>query len=59
MKGGGYVNEWKQAVIGAFSWVTSEGVLCEERMRGVRYNIVDAIVYSDAIHRYEEGDIFI
>ena len=35
----------------AWKWVTKEGVLCEENMRGVRVNILDFISHADAIHR--------
>lgn len=28
-----------------------QGVLCEENMRGVRFNIYDVTLHADAIHR--------
>merc|ERR1712154_633946 len=36
-----YLNEIKDSVIAGFQWASKEGVLCEENMRGVRYNIYD------------------
>lgn len=38
------MSEVKQSVVTAFKWTTSEGVLVEEPMRGVRLNILDATV---------------
>jgi len=35
----------------AFEWVCCEGALCGEPLQGVRYNVVDAELHSDAIHR--------
>ena len=29
----------------------SQGVMCEENMRGVRFNIHDVTLHADAIHR--------
>nr|CAD7573554.1 unnamed protein product [Timema californicum] len=34
-----------------FQWATKEGVLSEENMRGVRFNIYDVTLHTDAIHR--------
>ncbi|XP_068210066.1 translation elongation factor 2-like [Palaemon carinicauda] len=34
-----------------FQWATKEGVLCGERMRGVRFNLQDAVLHSDPMHR--------
>jgi len=46
-----YLNEIKDSCIGAFQWATKEGVLCEENMRGIRFNILDVVLHTDAIHR--------
>jgi len=46
-----YLNEIKDSVIAGFQWATKEGVLCEENMRGVRFNIYDVTLHADAIHR--------
>merc|ERR1719516_196407 len=46
-----YLNEIKDSVVAGFQWATKEGVLCEENMRGVRFNIHDVTLHTDAIHR--------
>lgn len=46
-----YLNEIKDSVIGAFQWATKEGVVCDEPMRGCRFNIMDVVLHADAIHR--------
>merc|ERR1719410_1691177 len=50
-KGVQYLNEIKDSVIAGFQWATKEGVLCDENMRGVRFNIYDVTLHTDAIHR--------
>jgi elongation factor 2 len=50
-KGVQYLNEIKDSVRGGFDWAVKEGVLCEENMRGVRFNIHDVTLHTDAIHR--------
>ena len=50
-KGVQYLNEIKDSVIGGFQWASKEGPLCEENMRGVRFNIHDVTLHADAIHR--------
>jgi elongation factor 2 len=50
-KGVQYLNEIKDSVVGAFQWATKEGVLCDENMRGIRFNINDVVLHTDAIHR--------
>ncbi|KAJ3546640.1 hypothetical protein NM688_g5495 [Phlebia brevispora] len=50
-KGVQYLNEIKDSCVAAFQWATKEGVLCEENMRGVRFNILDVTLHTDAIHR--------
>jgi len=50
-KGVQYLNEIKDSVVSAFNWVTREGPLCEENVRGVRFNIHDVTLHADAIHR--------
>jgi len=46
-----YLNEIKDSVIAGFQWASKEGVLTEENMRGVRFNIYDVTLHADAIHR--------
>ncbi|KAA1467788.1 P-loop containing nucleoside triphosphate hydrolase protein [Dentipellis sp. KUC8613] len=50
-KGVQYLNEIKDSCIAAFQWATKEGVCAEENMRGVRVNILDVTLHTDAIHR--------
>jgi elongation factor 2 len=50
-KGVQYLNEIKDSVIAAFQWVTKEGVLTQENMRGIRFNFMDVVLHTDAIHR--------
>merc|ERR1711988_678826 len=46
-----YLNEIKEHVNSAFQWTTKEGPLCEEPMRGIRFNLKDVVLHTDAIHR--------
>jgi len=46
-----YVAEIKEHVNSAFQWTTKEGPLCEENMRGIRFNLTDVTLHADAIHR--------
>eukprot|EP01110_Echinostelium_bisporum_P011150 TRINITY_DN486_c0_g1_i1.p1 TRINITY_DN486_c0_g1~~TRINITY_DN486_c0_g1_i1.p1 ORF type:complete len:841 (-),score=493.33 TRINITY_DN486_c0_g1_i1:6-2528(-) len=50
-KGVQYLNEIKDSCVAAFQWATKEGVLCEENMRGIRFNLIDVTLHADAIHR--------
>lgn len=50
-KGVQYLNEIKDHVIGGFQWASGKGPLCEEPMRGVRFNLHDVTMHADAIHR--------
>ena len=46
-----YLTEIKDSVANAFQWVTKEGIVAEEIMRGIRFNILDVELHADAIHR--------
>ena len=46
-----YLNEIRDSMEGAFQNVTKEGVLAEESLRGVRFNIQDVELHNDSIHR--------
>merc|ERR1711933_203745 len=46
-----YLNEIKEHVNSAFQWATKEGPLCEENMRGIRFNLMDVTLHTDSIHR--------
>ena len=46
-----YLNEIKDSFVSAFQWASGEGTLCEEHMRGIRFNILDVVLHADSIHR--------
>merc|ERR1711970_1595718 len=50
-KGVQYLHEIKDSVVAGFQWASKEGVLCDENMRGCRYDIHDVTLHADAIHR--------
>jgi elongation factor 2 len=50
-KGVQYLNEIKDSCVAGFQWASKEGVLCEENMRGIRFNVHDVTLHADAIHR--------
>jgi elongation factor 2 len=50
-KGVNYLLEIKESVVGGFAWASSNGPLCEEQMRGCRFNLMDVVLHADAIHR--------
>ena len=56
-KGVQYLNEIKDSCVAAFQWVTKEGVLCEENMRGVRVNILDVTVCFSAAGTSRKRDV--
>ena len=50
-KGVQFLTEIKDSVEAAFQWATREGVMCDENMRGCRFDIHDVTLHADAIHR--------
>lgn len=46
-----YVNEIKDSMNSAFQQQTYGGVLCDEALRGIRFNLMDLTLHADAIHR--------
>jgi len=50
-KGVQYLNEIKDSMVSGFQWASKEGVMCDENMRGIRFNIHDVTLHADAIHR--------
>lgn len=46
-----FMNEIKEHMISGFEQVTKAGVLCEESLRGVRFNVNDTHLHNDSIHR--------
>lgn len=49
--GAQYLHEVRDSIVAAFQWVTAAGVLMGEKLRGVRFNIVDVTVHQDPSHR--------
>merc|ERR1711881_752226 len=49
-KGVQYLNEIQDSVVAGFQWASKEGVLCDENMRGCRFDIHDVTLHADAIH---------
>merc|ERR1712032_1331195 len=45
-KGVQYLNEIKDSVVAGFQWATKEGVLCDENLRAVRFNIYDVTLHA-------------
>jgi len=50
-KGVQYMAEIRDSCIAGFQWATKEGILCDEVMRGCRFDIHDVTLHADAIHR--------
>jgi len=50
-KGVNYLLEIKESVVGGFAWATQSGPLCDEQLRGTRFNLMDVVLHADAIHR--------
>jgi len=50
-KGVQYLNEIKDSMVAALQWVSKEGILTSENMRGIRFNLMDVVLHTDAIHR--------
>lgn len=50
-KGLQYLVDIKDSICTAFNQSIRDGVLAGETMRGIRYNITDALVHADAAHR--------
>jgi elongation factor 2 len=46
-----YLQEIKEHFVSSFQWATKLGVLAEEPLRGVRFNILEVFLHSDASHR--------
>jgi len=46
-----YLAEIKEHVVSGMQWASKEGPLCEENMRGIRFDIHDVTLHADSIHR--------
>merc|ERR1719189_1974220 len=50
-KGVQFLHEIKDHCVSSFTNSTGGGVICDEVLRGVRFNIEDVTLHADAIHR--------
>jgi len=50
-RGTQYMDEVRDSLDNAFQWASKDGVLTEEHYRGIRFNILEALLHSDSIHR--------
>ena len=46
-----FMTEIKEHVISGFEQVTKAGIICDETMRGIRFNLCDVFLHNDSIHR--------
>jgi len=46
-----YMHEIKDSIVGAFLQASVSGILCDEALRGCRFNVMDMVLHADAIHR--------
>jgi elongation factor 2 len=46
-----YLNEIKDSVIAGIQWTTKEGVMCDENLRDVRFDVYNVTLHADAINR--------
>jgi len=46
-----YLNEIRESVNSGLLWAARQGPLCEENMRGIRFNLFDVKLHTDSIHR--------
>ena len=45
------IHEIKDSVESGFEWAVLEGCMTQENMRGIRFNLIDACLHADSIHR--------
>jgi len=50
-KGCQFMSEIKDSVVSGFQICTRSGVLCEETLRGARFDVRDTTLHADSIHR--------
>lgn len=46
-----FMNEIKEHMVSGFEAVSNGGALCDEPMRGIRFNVQDTKLHADSIHR--------
>lgn len=49
--GAQHLQDIKDSVGSAFQWATKQGPLCEENMRGIRFNLTEVLLHPDKVHR--------
>ncbi len=49
-KGVDYLDKVKSSIIQGFIQCTNGGILCDEPLRGVRFNIIDAKIHPEPVH---------
>ncbi|KAI3832426.1 hypothetical protein MKX03_020660 [Papaver bracteatum] len=50
-KGVQYLNETKESVVAGFQWASKVGVLAEERMRGICFELCNVVLHPEDIYR--------
>lgn len=50
-KGVQNLHDIKDVIVAGFQWASEEGILCEESLRGVRFDIHDMKIHGDPSHR--------
>jgi elongation factor 2 len=50
-KGVQYLLEIKESLNSGLLWAAKQGPICEENMRGIRFNLLDVKLHTDSIHR--------
>lgn len=46
-----YLHEIRDSMVGGFIQASAAGIIAEEAMRGIRFNLMDMTMHADAIHR--------
>jgi elongation factor 2 len=50
-KGIQYLSEVKELCCASFQWSMKEGPMCNENVRGCRFNLMDILLHTDSMHR--------
>jgi elongation factor 2 len=45
------LSEIKDSVVSGFAWASGAGPILDEKLRGIRFNIMDVTLHADSIHR--------
>ncbi|KAK2963127.1 putative Elongation factor 2 [Blattamonas nauphoetae] len=46
-----YLDQASSLFVEAFAWASAKGGLCDETMRGIRFNVMDATLHPEPTHR--------